>query len=181
MRPKLCTINIPTTNSEASIKFYSYLCDYEFARSLSERDSHFAPISRDGALLTLTQRFGKDEAVVCYFGVSDLDKAIEELKKRGGKLIAGPFDMSVPRKMANELRRESGGKFAPALGKGALLKDPDGNGVGLLCLERWAHEDYRVGDYYTPVTKKQLVNHRRAIARGKRFLTMRKKVKMRKK
>lgn len=175
MRPSLCTINIPTTNFEKSTKFYNYLCEYEFAQALTEEvDSRSVPISRDGIFLQLTQQLHEGEHVVCYFGVKDLNKAIEELQKLGGKLMAGPFDLPVPPGMVDELRREyrrslkRGEEIPPTTGKSAILQDPHGNGVGLLSLESHAHKNFCVGDHYRPVTETQLKEHKRAIARGRK-------------
>jgi predicted enzyme related to lactoylglutathione lyase len=171
MGASLCIVNVPVTDMARARKFYGVLFDLEPARSLAPRiKSEHLPISRDGIQLTLTQKQRDGEYIGNYFGVKDIKATIESLKKAGGKLIHGPFDMPVSSAGRALVAKAAGAEpLATTLGKAAIVADPEGNLFGLLQLDRSVHKSFKVGEFHQPLTAEQLKRHQRSVAIGKSF------------
>lgn len=155
-KAKLITCSYPTTNPQRAAEFYGALLGVELARSLTEMVSYHALVSA-GVQLTLNQRAG--EHAICHFAVDDLNATIQELTQLGGSLVAGPFELQQATqtlevfKANYALLREAFPRAAafpaqvtPSMGICAIMRDPDGNDLGLIQLASYAHIMFQKGD-----------------------------------
>jgi predicted enzyme related to lactoylglutathione lyase len=164
-------VNVPISSSENARPFYEELFGREFALSLSnDVESHHMPISRDGIYMSLTNPQREGEPVVNYYAVTNLRAAITALEKKGGSLLAGPFDMPVAEEGV-EILKKSGLAEVPTktLGQAAIVKDPDGHALGLLQLHKSVHASYKVGEFRQDLTAEQEKRHARSLKHGKEF------------
>lgn len=164
LQAKLIMCNVPTSNSAGARKFYNALLGGDdFVRNLNDKiESYSRPISPDGIDLTISPRVDDREGLMCYFGVADLQAAIETLKKLGGTVVVQPLDVNVsgsPKALEfyrrqNERRGEA--VASNKVGRMAIMLDPDGNYVGLMQLEESAKRYFRVGKFYQPLQRDQV-------------------------
>ncbi|MBE1493147.1 putative enzyme related to lactoylglutathione lyase [Amycolatopsis lexingtonensis] len=171
MIPKPVIINVPVDDVDTGIKFYEQFLGLTMARSLSYEVSFHAPVSSDGILLTVNKRHFPGEGVTVMFHVEDLDRALEDWKAAGGTVVAGPYDLPLPHRIREEFRdqfRDSPfyrGEAGDSMGRGASLNDPEGNRLGVVEFNRWAHATFALGEYARPVTADQLRDQQIALGR----------------
>ncbi|MEU8959789.1 VOC family protein [Streptomyces sp. NPDC048518] len=172
MIPKPVIINVPVDDVDAGIDFYESFLGLRLARSLSpDQISFHAPVSSDGILLTVNKRNFPGEGVTLMFAVEDIDAALVSWKAAGGTVVAGPYDLPLPRKIRDEFRdqfRDSPffrGEAGDSMGRGASLHDAEGNRMGIVELSEWAHATFALGAYARPVTAEQLKDQSIALAR----------------
>ncbi|MEU1146609.1 VOC family protein [Streptomyces sp. NPDC005863] len=172
MIPKPVIINVPVDDVDAGIDFYESFLGLRLARSLSpDQISFHAPVSSDGILLTVNKRNFPGEGVTLMFAVEDIDAALASWKAAGGTVVAGPYDLPLPRKIRDEFRdqfRDSPffrGEAGDSMGRGASLHDAEGNRMGIVELSEWAHATFALGAYARPVTAEQLKDQSIALAR----------------
>ncbi|MET7358975.1 VOC family protein [Streptomyces sp. NPDC005562] len=172
MIPKPVIINVPVDDVDAGIDFYESFLGLRLARSLSpDQISFHAPVSSDGILLTVNKRNFPGEGVTLMFAVEDIDAALASWKAAGGTVVAGPYDLPLPRKIRDEFRdqfRDSPffrGEAGDSMGRGASLHDAEGNRIGIVELSEWAHATFALGAYARPVTAEQLKDQSIALAR----------------
>lgn len=162
MIPKPVIINIPVDDVDAGIEFYEQFLGLRLARSLSYEISFHAPVSSDGILLTVNKRHFPGEGVTIMFAVENLDEALESWVSAGGTVVAGPYDLPIPKSIRTEFRdqfRDSPfyrGEAGDSMGRGASLHDAEGNRLGIVELSEWAHATFALGVYAKPVTDEQL-------------------------
>jgi predicted enzyme related to lactoylglutathione lyase len=175
--PKPVLINFPADDVEQSVGFFEALLGIPMARSLSYDVSYHAPVSSDGILLTVNKRRFPGEVPTVFFAVDDLAAALDVVVAEGGTVVAGPFDLPLPRTMDPAFRaqfRESPfvrGEAGDSMGTAATVHDAQGNRFGLMELAEWAHATFRVGRYHNPVTPEQMVDHSIALRRDVSSLT----------
>lgn len=171
MIPKPVIINIPVDDVDAGIEVYEQFLGLKLARSLSYDISFHAPVSSDGILLTVNKRHFPGEGVTVMFAVDDLGEAMETWKAAGGTVVAGPYDLPLPKSIRAEFRdqfRDSPfyrGEAGDSMGRGASLNDPEGNRLGIVELNEWAHATFALGRYANPVTADQLKDQSIALNR----------------
>ncbi|MDQ0787572.1 VOC family protein [Streptomyces sp. B3I8] len=172
MIPKPVIINVPVDDVDAGTEFYEHFLGLRLARSLSpEQISFHAPVSSDGILLTVNKRNFPGEGVTVMFAVEDLDRALDEWKATGGTVVAGPYDLPLPKRIRAEFRdqfRDSPfyrGEAGDSMGRGASLHDPEGNRLGIVEFSEWAHATFALGAYAKPVTAEQLADQSIALSR----------------
>ncbi|MFJ2772199.1 VOC family protein [Streptomyces sp. NPDC087300] len=172
MIPKPVIINVPVDDVDSGIEFYEQFLGLRLARSLAPGQISFhAPVSSDGILLTVNKRNFPGEGVTVMFAVEDIDAALAAWKAGGGTVVAGPYDLPLPRKIRAEFRdqfRDSPfyrGEAGDSMGRGASLHDAEGNRMGIVELSEWAHATFALGAYANPVSEEQLKDQSIALAR----------------
>jgi predicted enzyme related to lactoylglutathione lyase len=159
---KLVFINVPSNDLEASRRFYKALIGEDFGGVLSDRIRAVQRvISPDGIALNISARHNPNEGVAAHFAVDNLEGAIQELQAAGAHVVAQPFDLPVSPQHAAEQFVHEWQKKAPkeqvksTVGRGALVRDPDGNLVGLVELTYAGQVHYRAGQFRQPLTQEQ--------------------------
>jgi predicted enzyme related to lactoylglutathione lyase len=175
MKAKLIQCNVPAHDLPKVREFYAKLLGTDdFARSLTEQVvSYHLPISFDGIKLTLTARQHGQEPIVCYFAVEDIHKTLQELRSAGGTVVAGPWALPVDPGVLEEYRT-SVKQFQPDqnpganVGYSALVRDPDGNIVGLTQLQPDVQKQFKFGRFAVALDDEQVAQHERARALGEK-------------
>jgi predicted enzyme related to lactoylglutathione lyase len=127
--PELTFINVPARDPSSLVPFYNRLLGAEFVQNdQSPMPQWYAPVTADGVDLTITQRSDARDVTAVYWGVSDINAAIEALQGQGGELISPPAP-------------------TPDGGQAALMLDPEGNPIGLLELTEQSAKYFRAGEY----------------------------------
>lgn len=111
MAPLIAHIEIPATDLERSQKFYSKLFGWDFKPF---GNGYLLFNNRKGitAGLRKTNKIAKGDKTIFHVNVDSIDEALKSAAKLGGKT-----------------EREK--TTIPVMGWYALLKDPDGNTIGL--------------------------------------------------
>lgn len=169
-KAKLVTVTYPTTNHQQAVNFYGTLLGVQLARTLTDAAvSHHSLVSA-GVHLELSAKQGNWQNAICHFAVSDLNAAIQDLTQQGGTVLRGPFDMPISPKAQNDFKANYGkhtgkdpAQVTQTLGTGVIMRDPDGNLVGLLQLESFAHVMFQKGD----LSNQDEAEHQAAVATGK--------------
>ena len=174
LKSKLILCNVPTVNNDAARRFYSALIGEDLARGLNPQvESYFAPLSRDGVDLTITQRFDDSERLTCYFAVDNLDQAIGELEGLGGEIVIPPRDVELgPQEARDFYVREKKKKGQDVrdpgkVGRMAVMLDPDRNHVGLMQLAEHAQPHFKVGRYQEGLDDEQVAEFKAAKEAGR--------------
>jgi predicted enzyme related to lactoylglutathione lyase len=110
----LLSVNIPVSNADKSERFYKYLLGDTLGEHPHFKQALYTNVGT--CALTMFPRHQAEEKTTCYFGVEDLNKAIQDLENLGGNLLVKPFSIK-----AGSINRQA-----------AVVADPDGNGVGLV-------------------------------------------------
>ncbi len=150
---KLILINAPTRNSEKSRGFYGALLGAEFAHGLNPTvASWWTPLDQ-GVDFNITTRYDDRERLTPYFGVDDLDSAIKQLERLGGKVVVAPRDVVLGPEKAREFyiaqQKKEGhnvsNEEAKTVGRMAVILDPDLNHVGLMQIAPHAQGHFMMG------------------------------------
>jgi predicted enzyme related to lactoylglutathione lyase len=170
--PIVISVEVREGDLEKTVKFYSEMYGIPFARSLTDvRKSYHAPVSETGLYLQISAS-DTHRGVTVQSRVSDLEKALANIKAYGGTVKA-QFDMPMAPKALPAYRQavsicsEAHAAAIPkgekvSLGKGAVALDPAGNRIGLIQLE------YHATHFFTdkPPSKDRLELHKLSIANG---------------
>jgi predicted enzyme related to lactoylglutathione lyase len=110
---------IPVADLQSAAQFYGGLFGWEF-ESFEAYDSDYWTIKGEdtgvgGALVLDRERKPKGSAAIIFVAVDDLDHAVQKVLQLEGGVVKWPA-----------LITESAGSFA-------IVKDPDGNSIGLWC------------------------------------------------
>jgi predicted enzyme related to lactoylglutathione lyase len=174
MKAKLVACNVPTKNHRTSVNFYQTLFGLEFARSFStEVESHHIPLTNEGQWFWISNRTATDEQISCVFAVDNLDAALAELTKAGGKIFVQPFTAPIAEQAIDFYAANRGtvrGNVTGNMGRLALLRDPDGNVIALLQPETHAQSIFKVGPFAIPLSAELLESHERTREAGKALL-----------
>jgi predicted enzyme related to lactoylglutathione lyase len=192
MKAKLVSINVPTNNHEKSSAFYSKLLGTDFVESLGARArSSHAPLSNEGHWMWISDRMDDEEKITAVFAVDNIQASINELTDAGGELIMlipTPIAPEIRDRYQRDIAdRSASDRVGPppgttgggtsggtsggthegppkGLGPYALVRDPDGNVIGLFSPEDHAQRFFKVGRYETPLNEETLAGVRRAQA-----------------
>ena len=133
--------------------------------------SYHLPISKDGLQLTITQRHSAQEPPIAYFAVESLDETIKALLAEGGSVMVEPFDMPIAPQVADkyseEFKKHHEETPSDTVGRAAILRDPEGNLLGLTELHEQAHWLFKFGKHHEGLDQDQITQHERGIALGK--------------
>lgn len=171
---KLIQCNVPSTNIRKSRDFYSVVFgDIPFARTLTEELEGFhLPISVDGVQLTITPRQSEEEQITCYFAVDNLEQTLSALERTGGTVVCEPFALHVAPSVLPEYATSVKqyhpitGEIAGDIGRSAIVRDPDGNLIGLTELRDQSHWLFKYGKHRVPLDKAQHEQHKRGCDLG---------------
>jgi len=171
---KLIQCNVPSTNIRRSRAFYRALfADLEFARSLSdEMEAYHKPISVDGIKLTISPRQDEQEQITCYFAVDNLDETLTALEQMGGTVIVEPFTLytspeAFPEYESEVRQYDPEARPSTDIGQSALVRDPDGNLIGLTELREDVYRTFKYGKFRVDLEAEQVAQHRRALELAK--------------
>jgi predicted enzyme related to lactoylglutathione lyase len=177
MNAKLVFCNVPTRDFKKASAFYGALLGEDnFARSLTDRmHAYHQPISPDGTQLTLSDRQRPDEPIICTFAVDNLADALQQLRALGATLVVGPVDLPIAAAVLSDYQSQAlqhhpeAGAAGPSTGSWALIRDPDGNAIGLCELQPHAQATFKHGKYRQPLPLDMLQQHARAVQLGRRL------------
>ena len=161
MHAKLIFCNVPSDDTQKSLKFYSTLLGIgvdDFAQSPSSTfESYQYLISADGIDLKVSKRAAPQEPVVFHFAVDNLANAITQLQAVGGTVVVRPEALQIAPEAVAEMQKTSAGQpVSPTMGQWALLRDPAGNLVGLTELAPQAHRHFKWGAHRVSLSTDQL-------------------------
>src|SRR5437899_2191707 len=91
----LLLVSYPSGNVQGAKGFYETLLDIELAVSLTDNVPSLQTYVAHGVKLTLNQRQHTEQHAIAHFDVENLDQAIKSLTEKGGKKIAGPYDIPI--------------------------------------------------------------------------------------
>lgn len=169
---KLITVSY-SSNSQQARDFYSALLGVELARSLTDRLESYHSLVSAGVQLTLQPpQQGAQHSVICHFAVDDLNASVKQLTQKGGTQVAGPFDLPHAAKTFSDFKNSyaqlagaGAPPVTPSIGTSVIMRDPDGNLVGLVQLAPHARVLFERGDLNTQDEKEHLAS----IATGKKL------------
>ncbi len=163
MTAKLIFYNVPSSNVQNSLKFYSALLGIDasdFVRAPSDQtESYNYLISPDGIELHISSRHHPNEGVTPYYAVDDLNAALNELERLGAKVDVKPSPVQVAAAAMPAYQAEAaklGQKVTAHLGQFAIVRDPDNNMLGLMQLEDAANRYFKSGPYRNNLSAEQL-------------------------
>jgi predicted enzyme related to lactoylglutathione lyase len=153
MAAKVVLINVPTTDFDRSLKFYSTLLGVDPGRFVrNERsavEQYYLPVSADGIDLTITDKQDSRETTITYYAVDSLEDTMKTLLEGGGLVVMDPVPLpgrDAATTADARARRRPPTQRPP--GRTALMVDPDGNYLGLLELvDESAQEYFRLGKH----------------------------------
>jgi predicted enzyme related to lactoylglutathione lyase len=172
---KLIQCNVPSRNIRKSRAFYQILFgQQDFARSLTDKvESYHQPISADGIQLTISPRQTENEQITCFFAVDNLEAILGTLEQNGGEVICEPFTLDISTD-AFPGYGEQIKKFHPEVrslqknvGTCAIVRDPDGNLLGITELAEQAHWLFKYGAFSAKLDADQVAQHQRGIELAK--------------
>jgi predicted enzyme related to lactoylglutathione lyase len=165
---QLVVVTYPAGNIQAAKNFYETLLGIDLAVSLSEKIHSLHTYVATGVKFEINQRQANQEHAIAHFQVNNLDQAINALSEKGGKKIAGPFDIPIADAAMERLKQivKNAGVQDPvekSMGQGAIVADPDGNFVGIVQLAPFAQAAFKRGQ----LTSEDLSDQREAVEAGK--------------
>jgi len=173
---KLIQCNVPSQNIRKSRAFYGLLFDHQdFARSLTDEiESYHLPISTDGIQLTISPKQAVNEQITCYFAVDNLDATLTALEQNGGTVVREPFTLDISadafpgyREQVKQNHNVRADQFKSDVGRCAIVKDPDGNLIGLTQLAEQAHWLFKYGAFSAKIDADQVAQHQRGLELAK--------------
>lgn len=172
MTRKLIMISIPSSDPKKTAALYSSIFGVEFARSFSETViAYHVPISEEGILFQIQQRFKDNEGATTYFAVTDLKQEVAEIEKTGAKRISEEHDMKIADRVLapylENYERIYGRAGHSSLGKAVVLEDGDGHRICLMELHEHAHPVFKIGKHLDSLTVEHLTHHSRTVEIGK--------------
>ena len=176
MNARLIFCNIPTSHQHRrSVNFYNHLFGRQLARSMSDEvQSHHAPVAA-GVQLALTPRHSENEHPTLYFAVDHLDKAVAELRDLGATLVRDRIRLPIPKGAVGamgaagcKLNQVDMGDPPFDMAVAALVRDPDGNMIGLIQLAKFATHWFPGG-----VSAEQATAHEHGLAAAEKYFATR--------
>ena len=164
MAAKLIFVNVPSADLDQGKRFYDVLFQTDnFFQALTDQYRALQqPISNDGIDLVLAEPFQDMETVTPYYAVDDLDRTLGELRSAGGEVLADPFPLQVPQAVAEDpdyrdrfRRNDPRGNPDQPAGRCAIVRDPNGNIVGVAELDAPAEQHFRGGRHRRSVDRDQ--------------------------
>jgi len=155
-------ISVISDNVRQTVDFFQNLLGLEFAQDAEALESYHAPISPDGIDLMVGPQRDPRETTMVHFNVDNLDRALQEVRYNGGKVLNGPrsLGMSAPAfaRYAESYRRVEPQGPAPTqqLGRMAIVQAPGGSVIGLVQLDEHMHKHFQVGRYQRPLQDFQI-------------------------
>jgi len=176
MNAKLIQCNVPAADLPRVRAFYNKLLGTDnFARSLTEKVvAYHQTISNDGTKLTLTARQHGQEPIVCYFAVDSIDQTLRDLQAAGGTVVAGPWAIATHPAVVEEYKATVK-QIQPAqnptgdIGRSALVRDPEGNVIGITELQPEAQKQFKYGPHRVGLDADQIAQDERARALGRKI------------
>ncbi|MDF0602561.1 hypothetical protein P1J78_17620 [Psychromarinibacter sp. C21-152] len=150
----LVLINVPVADPEKAVEFYSKLTGKEFLRTLTDSyEGYYAVLNDDGLRLTITESTGSWDTTKLYWATDDMDSALDFAEGEGGVRRAGPFQLDVPARVAEEYREiyadlydVRASSVSETIGSAAVLSSPFGNLMGLIEFHPQAERWYSLGE-----------------------------------
>ena len=170
-------INVPAKDLEKSRRFYEILFDSVFARSLTEKPKGFhMPVSCPRTYWHVTERTHERETTVVYVAIRNLKHTLKRLVAAGGEVVSEPRNLRISGRMFEVFKErveskleqvDPGVPVTEEMGHFALLKDPEGNVVGVMELAKYLYYHFGYGRHRKPATQEQLEDHLEAIGTGR--------------
>jgi predicted enzyme related to lactoylglutathione lyase len=171
----IALVNVTSNNIEQTRSSYGKLLGMELIPSLEDPGSFQAAISEDGVDLLVGPRRFSGETILVYFHVDDLDASLQAIVAQGGRVAWGPESMAMSdeafRAFEAAYRREhpDGPPPSKELARAAVVQEPGGTHLGVLQINEYAHDHFRVGAYQQPITDKQLSHLQQGMEAAKKF------------
>jgi predicted enzyme related to lactoylglutathione lyase len=175
LRAKLIMCSMPSGDLAKARNFYSALLGSDnWARALSDQvEAYHQPISSDGIDLNVTQRQGNNDSQTCFYAVDDLNQATQALTAAGGSVVRGPFDLPISQKAMQDYSAEvqttdPGTPITGSAGQCTLIRDPDGNLLGLMQLAEHTKHHFKAGKFKKGLDRDQVDEQARAVKVAKK-------------
>ena len=175
LNASIALVNVSSDNVERTRRSYATLLGMDLIPSLEDPESFHTAISEDGVDLLVGPRRFTGETTLVYFHVDDLDASLQEIVALGGRVAWGPEPIAMSdeafRAFEEAYRRErpDGPPPSQELCRAAVVQEPGGTHLGVLQLNEYAHDHYRVGAYQQPITDKQLSHLDQGMEAARKF------------
>jgi len=173
MNKKLVFLAIPAADPKRASEGYARLFGVDFARSLTDEVvSYHTPISNDGVYMMLQQRHTPEDKITPFFAVDDLSQAVQEVEAAGGQLVDAPRDLPVSQRVLEPYRSHYRNVFgtettSATLGSAAVVRDSEGNLLGLVQVQQDARVLFRLDDEGNRISDELLSAHAESIEIGR--------------
>lgn len=176
LNAKLCMVNVPADDAGKTKDFYSALLGIEFIPAWSDEvESYHAPVSTDGIKFSVQAPGPDQKGSACIFAVDDLEEAKKELKRLGGRVVVEKFSLPIAKSAMNHYRQAvlkvgvHPDQITENVGTCAVVKDPSGNSLVLVELDKHAQYSFKAGPYSTGLTARQMEEHREELEVSKQL------------
>ena len=170
LNAKLIMVNVPASNPKAVSSFYSSLLGIDFVPAWSDHVTGFhAPVSADGIKLSVQEPGQGQSGVAIIFAVDDLQGAIAEVEKMGGRAVGSPFDLPISESAMTAYGNAVKTAGLPTaavtakIGTAAVVKDPGGTSLVLVQLDPAAQYSFKTGPYHQGLSTVQMEEHKREL------------------
>jgi predicted enzyme related to lactoylglutathione lyase len=157
-KAKLILISVPARDFRKDVRFYEDFLGLDFTRSLTDKSkAYHAQILKEGVFLSISDRDAPSEGVVCFFAVEDLDEAMKEVVRLGGRVKAPPFDLPIHPSALDGYKKLFHSVFGihpgevRTIGTAAVAEDPAGQLLGLIQLDPHAELEFKAGRHAEPI------------------------------
>jgi predicted enzyme related to lactoylglutathione lyase len=175
LKAKLIMCSMPSQDLAKSRAFYGALLGSDaWARALTDQvEAYHQVISSDGIDLNLTQRQSPNETGTCFYSVDDLNQATAALTAAGGAVVRGPFELPIAKDAMADYAAEvqtfdPGTTITPSAGQCTIMRDPDGNMLGLMQLAPHTQKHFKAGKFKKGLDKDQIDEQAKAIKVAKK-------------
>lgn len=142
-------LHIPVADQTRGRLFYRSLLGQPLAHSHYNKEvRHHVPVS-SGVKLDIGPPHQAGQPIMAMFAVRSLKNTVRRLTKLGGKVMAA--DVPIPVEAAHvtalgpEWKRLYKTDVGTSMGTVTVMKDPDGNGILLVQMEKWAETAFAAG------------------------------------
>ncbi len=152
MPTKLIFCDFPSSNTQQALQFYGALLGIpasDFAHNPTDQgESYHYLISPDGIELMVSARRNQGQTVSCFFAVDDLDATLSQLQSAGGTVVVKPAPVQMASAALPTYKSAAHGQQVTGnMGQFAIVRDPDGNTVGMVQLSSEAQHHFQFGHY----------------------------------
>jgi predicted enzyme related to lactoylglutathione lyase len=142
-------LHIPVADQQKGRLFYRSLLGQPLVHSHYKKEvRHHVPAS-SGVKLDIGPPHQPGQPIMAMFAVRNLKNTVRRLTKLGGQVMADnvpiPVDADHKKALGPEWKRLYKADVGDSMGTVTVMKDPDGNGILLVQMEKWAETAFAAG------------------------------------
>lgn len=149
-RAKLVMLSIPVTDQQQGRLFYRSLLGHAMVHShYLKEHRHHAPTSL-GVNIDVGPPLNPGQPMMAMFEVRSLKNTVKRLTKLGGTVMADnvpiPVEPGHKKALGPDWKKIYKADVGDSMGNTTIMKDPFGNGIILIEMEKWAEKAYEAGN-----------------------------------